>query len=234
MATFHHIEYILNDIEGTTTSVDFVYKTLFPFFIANVHETLQKHQNQATIQSLLAEITQVAQNEYQQTLTHLDDITQFFITLTQKDIKQTTLKTLQGFVWKEGYQKGLLKGHLYEDVQPAFMAWKNAGKKIGIYSSGSVEAQKLIFGTSIFGDLTPLISHYFDTHIGAKRESESYRKIAQEIQIAPEKCLFLSDIEAELDAAKNANMQTAQLIREEATPSTKHNYIQNYTQIILL
>jgi enolase-phosphatase E1 len=137
-----------------------------------------------------------------------------------EDRKITPLKTLQGLLWKIGYEKGVLKGHVYDDVPIALDKWNRMSLKIGVFSSGSVEAQKLIFGYSIKGDLTPYFSNYFDTKTGMKRETETYSKIAQIINFQPNKILFLSDIVEELEAAEKAGFQTIQLVR----PGTKSNW----------
>jgi enolase-phosphatase E1 len=120
-------------------------------------------------------------------------------------------------LWEEGYLSGEIKGHVYPDVAPALKTWKANGIDMGVFSSGSVDAQKLIFGYSVNGDLTPYFSAYFDTKTGGKRDVITYRKIAEILEIQPETILFLSDIVEELQAAKDAGFQTIQLVRPENT-----------------
>lgn len=133
-----------------------------------------------------------------------------------RDVKDTTLKWLQGKIWKEAFESGTVKGHVYPDVAPALRAWRNAGLRLFVYSSGSAEAQQLLFRYSEAGDLTCLFEAYFDTTTGAKRESHSYSAICASTGIAPGQLLFLSDIAEELHAAELAGLQTCLLVREGA------------------
>ncbi|MGO9433741.1 MAG: acireductone synthase [Terracidiphilus sp.] len=137
--------------------------------------------------------------------------------LMDRDRKSTALKSLQGKIWKAGFESGELKGTLFADVPEAFARWASHGK-IAIYSSGSVEAQKLLFRYSTYGDLTPLIGGYFDTRTGAKSESASYARIAGELEVAPQEVLFFSDVVRELDAAREAGCLTRLVVREGNAP----------------
>ena len=130
-----------------------------------------------------------------------------------RDRKSTALKSLQGKIWKAGFESGELKGTLFPDVPEAFRHWSAQGK-VAIYSSGSVEAQKLLFGHTVFGDLRPFISGYFDTRTGPKMESASYASIAKAMGIAPSEAVFFSDVVNELDAAREAGMETRLVVRE--------------------
>src|SRR5688572_31886471 len=96
-----------------------------------------------------------------------------------RDSKSPGLKALQGMIWQEGYASGELHGVVFDDVPKALKRWRAAGIRAAIYSSGSVLAQKLIFGTTQFGDLTPLFDGFFDTAVGPKRDANSYRMIAR-------------------------------------------------------
>jgi enolase-phosphatase E1 len=150
------------------------------------------------------------------------------------DKKITPLKAIQGLMWQQGYAKGDFTGHVYPDAVAGLQAWQAQGLKLYVYSSGSVAAQKLLFAYSDAGDLTPLFSGYFDTQIGHKREVGAYQHIAQAIGLAPKQILFLSDIREELDAAKQAGMQTCSLVREnQATEGLKHPWVENFAQIDL-
>jgi len=134
-----------------------------------------------------------------------------------RDRKSTALKSLQGKIWKAGFESGELKGTVFPDVPLAFERWA-AQAKIAIYSSGSVDAQKLFFRHSSHGDLTPLISGYFDTRTGPKLEPASYAAIAAEMGVEPDEALFFSDVVGELDAAREAGLQTRLVIREGNAP----------------
>jgi len=150
-----------------------------------------------------------------------------------QDKKITPLKTLQGMMWKTGYDQGDFQGHVYEDAFQELKHWEEQGLALYVYSSGSVPAQKLLFSHSTYGDLTPLFSGYFDTKVGGKKESDSYRKIAEQLELAPEKILFLSDTIEELDAAQEAGMQTILILREGTTAPVNcpHSSAPNFLHI---
>jgi len=150
--------------------------------------------------------------------------------LIAQDRKVTPLKALQGKVWEKGYRSGSLHGEVYEDVPRAFARWRAAGKRIAIFSSGSVLAQKLLFGHSNAGDLTKYVDAFFDTTTGPKREPKSYSAIAEALREKDGSVLFVSDVEAELDAAKEAGMQTALMIRPGAAEAAnaRHATIKSF------
>jgi len=206
---------ILLDIEGTTTPIDFVHKVLFPYAKERVGTYVQMHFG-----TLFGEIVQlVDESSHDETYTIPVDPTEpgsvsaYLEHLINVDRKSTPLKSIQGSIWKEGYESGDLKSIVYDDVAPAFERWSAEGKTIAIYSSGSVLAQKLLFGYTDHGDLTPFISANFDTNIGHKREAESYRKIAETLSIDSKDLMFLSDIPEELDAASEAGYQIRLVVR---------------------
>lgn len=218
---------VLLDIEGTTTPVDFVYKTLFPFASANVESYLYRHSADVEVKSLLSELRaeQAADaakdpqiGVWMRGTTDEEIVTasHYVRHLIAIDRKTTPLKTLQGKIWEEGFHSGALKGDVYEDVRPAFLRWKGEGKRIAIFSSGSVLAQKLLFAHSIAGDLTVYIDDYFDTTTGPKREPASYAAIAKTLRTSPNAIIFFSDVTAELDAAQKAGMNTALIVRPGA------------------
>ncbi len=223
------IKAIVCDIEGTTTSVSFVYDTLFPYFVEHIQslETLQKDESVARC---IRNIQDIVRQESGKEL----DFDGVILTLKQwvkDDRKEGNLKLLQGLIWRKAYEQGAIKGHLYADVEPNFVHWTSKGIKLYIYSSGSVEAQKLLFKYSENGDLSPFISGYFDTTIGPKRESESYCNIVEQLAMPPKQILFLSDIEAELDAAKTAGIHTTQLVRPGTRPGSKHPQASSFDTI---
>ena len=193
------IKAILLDIEGTTSSIAFVTQTLFPYARERIPVWVPTHREE--LASLLGAMPP-------------GDPVQTLLDWMEVDAKETTLKEIQGRIWREGYAAGDLHGHVYPDTPDALKRWTDAGLKVFIYSSGSIEAQKLIFGHSVAGDLTPNLSGYFDTTTGPKRETDSYHKIAEAIDLPPGSILFVSDIKAETDAAKAAGLQTRLIDRD--------------------
>lgn len=149
-----------------------------------------------------------------------------------EDRKATPLKALQGLIWRQGYEAGELKGHVYPDAPDYLRRWHARGLKLYVYSSGSVEAQKLIFGHTDYGDLTPLFSGYFDTRIGGKKEAASYQAILRDTGGAAGEVLFLSDVGEELDAAREAGLQTCQLLRDDkARPAPAHPAARDFSEV---
>ena len=204
------IKAIVTDIEGTTSSIDFVHQTLFPYASKHLRAYLKAHGDRAEVQQLIDDVEAIEHTDL--SIEEAADVLERWIS---EDRKLTPLKTLQGMIWRQGYEAGELKGHIYADTAPALRRWLAQGLRLYVYSSGSVEAQKLIFGHTEAGDLTPLFSGYFDTRIGGKREASSYRAILKQIGLDGGDVLFLSDIGEELDAAREAGMQTVQLIRDD-------------------
>jgi enolase-phosphatase E1 len=158
-------------------------------------------------------------------------ILQYIYWLMDRDRKSTALKSLQGKIWKAGFESGELKGTLFDDVPEAFKRW-SANAKVAIYSSGSVEAQQLLFRHSIFGDLTPYITRYFDTRTGVKTASASYKAIAAAMNVRPDEALFLSDMVRELDAAREAGCRTGLVVRPGNQPledAHGHGVVESFT-----
>ncbi len=206
------IKAILTDIEGTTSSLAFVKDVLFPYAAERLPDFVRAHREDPQVAALLEDARAVAgEVEDEEAL-----IAQFLDWIAT-DRKITPLKALQGLIWEEGYARGDFRGHVYEDAARRLRAWHGAGLRLYVYSSGSVHAQKLLFGHTAYGDLTPILSGFFDTRIGGKREHESYRAIASEIGLSAGEILFLSDIREELDAARDAGMATTALRREGVT-----------------
>lgn len=230
---------ILLDIEGTTTPIDFVHQTLFPFAKAKIGEYLKVHFNE-----IKEEIGQL-KHEYQKDFTNQiygrkfaenspESITEYLNFLIEVDRKSTPLKSLQGKIWQAGYESGELKSVMFEDVPRAFERWYQKGKTIAIYSSGSVLAQKLIFQYSNFGDLSKYISAYFDTKIGHKREKQSYETIAEKLQNRKHEILFVSDVLEEIEAAHGIGIETILADREGNAPiNKKHSFqvVQNFDEV---
>lgn len=204
------IKAIVTDIEGTTSSISFVKDVLFPYAREHLPAFVAQHAADAEVSALLDDARNIAG-----AVLDIEGLIAQFIAWIDQDQKVTPLKSLQGLIWLEGYRQGAFTGHIYADAVEYLQRWHAQGLKLYVYSSGSVQAQKLLFGHSDAGDLTPLFSGYFDTHIGGKREAESYRRIAAQIAFQPDEILFLSDIREELDAAAQTGMQTYWLVREQ-------------------
>lgn len=209
------IEAVVTDIEGTTTDIGFVHRVLFPYAARALPGHVAAHRAEPALQALLRDVAIQSGRPEASEAEIVDQLLEWI----KLDLKLTPLKTLQGWIWREGYQRGDFTGHVYPDAVVCLRRWHAAGLRLYVYSSGSEEAQRLLFGHSDHGDLTGLFSGYFDTRIGAKRAADSYRHIAAAIAIAPERILFLSDIEAELDAARTAGLATCLLARGGETTS---------------
>lgn len=209
---------IVLDIEGTTSSIDFVHEVLFPYAARELPAFLRRNQRQAAVRTLLDDV----RKEAGETDAGTERIVQILAQWIREDRKATSLKALQGMVWEKGYLNGDFKGHVYADASNNMRKWAAEGLGLYIYSSGSVQAQKLLFGHSDDGDLRPLIRGHFDTRIGHKRDAASYRLIAETLQLPAENILFLSDVAEELDAAAAAGMQTVQLLRDDRVRRGRH------------
>ena len=214
------IKFILMDVEGTTTDIRFVKDKLFPYAFDKMSSFV--HNN-------FAQMSEAQENLGVATPNELADILKNWIS---QDKKEPQLKAVQGEIWKEGYENGELKGHVYPEVLRNWQKWKEQGIDLGIYSSGSVAAQKLLYAHSLEGDLTPMLSAHFDLKVGKKFETTSYENIVKELGLPPEEILFLSDIEAELDAARAAGLKTTRVFRDGAEDSA-HPWIKNFDEIDL-
>jgi enolase-phosphatase E1 len=233
-----HIRVILLDIEGTTTPLDFVHRTLFGYARENLRAFLEANSSKPEVQKcvdgLKAQHT-VDEREAPPWLTGESEIrsaVQYSLWLIDRDSKTGSLKTLQGLIWQEGYRSGKLIGQVYSDVPRAFDRWYQQGKDISIYSSGSELAQRLLFSTTGSGDLTRYISAFFDTRVGAKTSTESFRRIASLKRHPEDQFLFLSDSPRELDAARSAGMRTALVARAAGeTQGDGHPMIHNFDEL---
>ncbi|WP_315860078.1 acireductone synthase [Cyanobium sp. Alchichica 3B3-8F6] len=213
------VTHVLLDIEGTTCPVSFVSSTLFPYAAEQLEAFLDSHRNDLAVRSLLDEVEaawrQDADPEAQALRQQGGVGTLAYLRwLIRRDRKLTPLKDLQGLVWEQGYRSGALTGPLFADVPGALRRWHGAGLVLAVYSSGSVAAQRLIYGHSNAGDLRPLFSHWFDTRIGPKQAPESYATIAAQLGVDPEQMLFVSDALTECQAAAAAGMQVVFSDRE--------------------
>ncbi len=206
------IRAIVTDIEGTTSSIDFVRDVLFPYARKRLPAFIETHGDTPEVQHWLHE----AAKEAGIIEASRQEIIEMLLRWIDEDRKSTALKALQGMIWKDGYAAGDYRAHVYPEVPARLRAWRAQGLKLYVYSSGSVPAQKLFFRHSEAGDLGPLFAGYFDTQTGPKREAASYAAIAEAIDEQPAHILFLSDIVQELDAARAAGFQTGWLLRDPA------------------
>lgn len=211
MATF-----VLTDIEGTTSSIAFVKDVLFPYARERMPDWLAEHAEApevaAQLDAVRAEI-----GEADADVARLAEVLQGWI---DDDRKATPLKALQGWIWREGFEAGAYRAHVYPDALDALARWQSQGLEQYVYSSGSVAAQVLFFRHSVAGDLTHLFEGHFDTTTGPKKDVNSYVAIAGALGTAPAEVLFLSDLEAEVDAAAAAGMPTVWVVRDGPLPSS--------------
>jgi 2,3-diketo-5-methylthio-1-phosphopentane phosphatase len=215
----HGLRWVLLDIEGTTCPVSFVAGELFPYAAEQMGALLLARQGDLEVQALVAAVDTAWEQDpdpQAQALRQRDpaDVLTYLQWLIREDRKMTPLKELQGLVWEQGYRSGALRGPLYGDVPPALRRWSSAGLQLAVYSSGSVTAQQLIYGYSNAGDLRPLFSGWFDTRSGPKQEAASYLNIANQLGVAAEQVLFISDAKAECQAAASTGMQVIFSCRE--------------------
>jgi enolase-phosphatase E1 len=216
-ARFEGVEVVLLDIEGTTTPISFVYDTLFPYARKRLRPFLSLTRDDREVARALGMLA--AERDADPAAGPSVDLAAYAERLMDQDSKSPALKALQGLIWNVGYGSGALFGIVFDDVPEALKRWRAAGMRTAIYSSGSVLAQHLIFSTTKnFGDLTPLISAFFDTAVGPKREANSYRAIASQLGVEPGRILFVSDVMAELHAAAQAGCQVALIIRPGNPP----------------
>ena len=221
------VNVVLTDIEGTTSSISFVQDALFPFARAHLPEFVKAHGHEPAVKAQLEAVCDEADvNEA--------EAVDVLLRWMNEDRKATPLKALQGMIWKKGYEDGTLTAHIYPDAVVGLKRLHLAGLTLAVYSSGSVPAQKLLFGHTEVGDLSDLFSAWFDTTVGAKKEVDSYRQISAALSVMPSEILFLSDVEAELDAAAAAGLETQQVVRAEdgTVPSDRHPVTKTFEGVL--
>lgn len=206
------IKAVVTDIEGTTSSISFVHDVLFPYARDRMDVFVRSHEGE------IGDILEAVREEVKQPDLPLEGVIAVLIRWIDLDKKITPLKAVQGLIWDEGFRSGAFQGHMYVDAVIGLKRWYEAGLKLHVYSSGSIAAQKLLYGYSVAGDLTPMFSGFFDTTTGPKREKASYKTIAAEIGLPAGEIVFLSDVIAELEAARDAGFQTVLLDRDAALP----------------
>ena len=223
------IRAIVTDIEGTTSSIRFVHDVLFPYARERMAAFVRARADEPQVAAELDAVRREAGAALD-----LDGVIQQLIAWIDADRKSTPLKALQGMIWEAGFRNGDFTGHVYADAVRHLREWHARGITLYVFSSGSVQAQRLLFGHSDAGDLTSLFSGFYDTRIGAKLDASAYSAIAADIGLAPADILFLSDIEGELDAARAAGMHTLWLVRDGAPePTAGHRQVKDFDAILL-
>lgn len=219
------IRALVTDIEGTTTSISFVKDVLFPYSRARLAAFVSARAEDPEISALLDRLRdRTAGGKTEQ-------VVELLLRYIEEDRKDPVLKQLQGLIWREGYESGAFVSHLYPDVAPALQRWKQRGIALFVFSSGSVEAQRLLFAHSEAGDLTRLFSGWFDTQTGRKTDPAAYRAIAEAVGGPADRILFLSDTLGELDAARAAGFVTRAVDRDSATSAGDHPQVTSFDQI---
>jgi enolase-phosphatase E1 len=223
------LDAVLLDIEGTTTPIAFVTEVLVPYARRHLASYLAAHAGEAEHDALLDRLRAEHASAREDVPPWPDSpvdggraaVAAYVGWLTDRDRKSTAFKELQGRIWEDGYRSGSLVARVFPDVRPALERWRARGTTVGIFSSGSVLAQQLLFSHTNDGDLSPLVQHYFDTRVGSKTDPESYARIAGAMAVAPASCLFLSDVGRELEAARAAGMQTRLVVRPGNAPTSE-------------
>lgn len=233
MVDFTGVRHVIVDIEGTTSASAFVYDVLFPYARERFAPWIDVHANEAETAAVIASVgAEIGVRDPSH-----DQVVEALTEWTDADRKVTPLKTLQGLIWEQGFANGDLTSHFFPDAITALRDWHDAGLPISVYSSGSVLAQRNWYAHSPAGDLTPWMSDYYDTaNAGPKRESSSYRAIAEAIDADPGSLLFCSDVVAELDAASQAGWQVVRVRRAgepHAVEDSAYPEVTEMTQIHL-
>lgn len=229
---------IVLDVEGTTSSISFVYDVLFAFARKHVADFLVQNRLDPVVQAAAVSLA-AETGAADATLADPEGTTRLAlaaIDLMNRDVKSTPLKTLQGLIWRSGFESGELVSHVFDDVPETLAQWADSGLDVRIYSSGSIDAQKLFFSHTGAGNLTPHLRGHYDTTTGPKREAASYRAIAADMEMEPREILFVSDVGEELDAARQAGMATALALRpgnREPGGLLEHESLVSFTEIVV-
>ena len=231
---------ILLDVEGTTTPINFVYGTLFPYARLHIREFLRLHQSNPVVIDALQQLrtdngADVPSGAPAMTGRQLiQEASDYLLWLMDRDRKSSPLKVIQGLIWQQGFESAELQSEMFSDVPECLRRWHEDGRRIAIYSSGSVLAQKMLFAHTQYGDLTRYIDGYFDTQVGAKRDPRSYKQILAELKQSGNQCLFISDVTEELEAAACAGFETALSVRPRNTlqaEAAKYRVIHSFHEL---
>lgn len=235
-------EHIVLDIEGTTSPLAFVQTVLFPYVRQHLADYVHRLWGTPDLERLRIALAEAVPLGGGRPLSDPQTFIAEMHRLMDRDAKVGPLKELQGWIWKDGFEMGRLQAVVYDDVPPAVQAWTRAGIRVSIYSSGSVLAQQFFFRhlTGPVHDLTPWLHRYFDTMIGPKREVRSYLQMVTALRTEPAATLFLSDLPAELDAARQAGLATGLVVRPDSPPSNAargteatigHPFVRHFAEI---
>ncbi|HTV56117.1 MAG TPA: acireductone synthase [Terriglobia bacterium] len=239
------LSWLLLDVEGTTTPIEFVHRILFPYSREHAGSFLREHSEDGEVQEQICRLRAEHSLDVKRGSTppnwlddpsedRIDSATRYVHWLMDRDRKSTPLKALQGRIWEEGYRSGELHGDVYSDVPAALFRWRKQNRKVAIFSSGSVLAQKLLFGTIPGRDLSAFLGAHFDTGTGSKIDAESYRRIAMTLRVEPPQMAFISDVVAELDAAAHCGVQTLLCVRSGQLnrAGTGHRVIHSFDEVL--
>jgi enolase-phosphatase E1 len=227
---------VLLDIEGTTTPIAFVHDVLFPFARARLDAWLTAAAGTPDFMAIAAQLDAEYRVDRASGAPVPDwpadagagpvaSIAAYASWLMDRDRKSPGLKRLQGLIWEEGYQAGTLRGEVFPDVSRALQRWRAQGIDVAIYSSGSALAQRRLFESTPDGDLTSHLCGFFDTSVGAKRDPASYRRVAEALNRPPRHILFISDVQAELEAAEAAGLQAVLSVRPGNAPVARASFV---------
>ncbi|RTR26989.1 acireductone synthase [Shewanella atlantica] len=223
------IRAIVVDTAGTTTDLSFIKDTLFPYSAKALPDFLKENEHNVLVENCICDVRDIAL-EPEASLERVIEILQQWVA---EDRKSTPLKTLQGLIWKQGYAKGEFTGHIFPDFIDAIEGIKQQNMRLYSFSSGSAEAQKLLFSHSDAGDLTSKFDGHFDTRTGNKLFKQAYCNIINTISLAPKQVLFISDVVEELKAAEEAGMRTMQMVREEGQRTGSFKQISSFAELTL-
>lgn len=223
MAEFKNVKYVLMDIEGTTSDIAFVKNVLFPYSAREMRNFVSSNKYNSEVRACLKETGRHSDDEA------IDQL----LTWIREDVKHPALKNLQGKIWEKGFKSNVYKAHLYDEVLDVWKDWKSQGLRLGIYSSGSAKAQHLFFEYNEKGNLLSYLENFFDLEVGGKREVTSYRKIAESLNLPVNQILFLSDIVEELDAAREAGLQTVHILRPGTVEQDRHPRARAFNEILI-
>lgn len=218
------IKHIITDIEGTTSSISYVKDVMFPYSKQKLRDYI--YDNWQQLDFLKEELSK----KYNITPSK-DMVINVLSDWIDKDLKEGILKNIQGHIWEEGFLKGELKGHIYDDAYEKLKEWKEKGIYLYVYSSGSVKAQKLFFSHTNYGDITYLFDGFFDTNVGSKKDPNSYANILKIIKASPKDTLFLSDVEQELDSALKVGINTILVLRGQDITDSIHSIVRSFYEI---
>src|SRR6185503_11636607 len=103
---------------------------LLPYARKALPQYIREHESR--LRNLTADIAAIVGKPSLSTQETLDTLLQWM----DEDRKVTPLKTIQGSIWKTGYERGELQSHVYDDAVRALRQWHADGLALYVYSSG--------------------------------------------------------------------------------------------------